>query len=90
MTANEPLVPTRTDETPVLAAQGAGDQMGCDVTVNSEKRARVWYPTYPELKEPDLWNWKLVASHSRRLQRSLKSLAQQAVRPDRREDPAPG
>ena len=47
-------------------------QVSCRVTVNSQKRASSWESTYPELKSADLWDWKLVEKHARRLIRVLK------------------
>lgn len=44
----------------------------CRFTVNSQKRATAWESTYPELKSADLWDWKLVEKHARRLIRVLK------------------
>lgn len=44
----------------------------CYLGVNSEKRADKWKTFYPEMKEPSLWDWKVVSSHHRRLQRVLK------------------
>jgi hypothetical protein len=62
---------------------GAVNEIRCHVTVNSEKRARAWFGTYPELRDPDLWNWKLVEKRARRLQRRLKAFAQQTNPADR-------
>ena len=47
----------------------------CNVDVNSEKRAKTWFTTYPEFKSPDLWNWRIVEKHARRLKRCLQKLA---------------
>ena len=49
-----------------------GGQVDCRFTVNSQKRATAWEQTYPELKSADLWDWKLVEKHARRLIRILK------------------
>lgn len=45
------------------------------VTVNSAKRAGAWSHTYPELKEPELWDWKYVEKQARRMIRVLKKCA---------------
>lgn len=42
---------------------------------NSAARARAWAPTYPELGDPDLWDWRQVARASRRLNRHIQGLA---------------
>ena len=47
----------------------------CDIGSNSEKRALKWESTYPELKSPELWNWKEVGRQCRRLKRVLKKCA---------------
>ena len=44
----------------------------CDISANSEKRAMTWFSTHPELKTPELWNWKEVQKQSRRIKRVLK------------------
>jgi hypothetical protein len=44
------------------------------ICANSPARAQAWAPTYPEWSQPDGWNWKAVASHTRRLQRVLKKV----------------
>lgn len=62
---------------------GSDNLVGCSITVNSEKRANAWFATYPEFRDPDLWNWQLVTRHARRLQRQLKRLAQQTIPADR-------
>ena len=46
--------------------------VSCRFTVNSQKRATAWESTYPELKSADMWDWKLVEKHARRLIRVLK------------------
>jgi len=50
-----------------------GADVECRVAVNSEKRANAWAQTYPELRSPSLWNWKLVEKQARRLIRVLRS-----------------
>ena len=46
--------------------------VSCRVAVNSEKRALTWFATYPDHKDPRLWDWKLVERHARRIIRALK------------------
>ncbi|WP_144395071.1 hypothetical protein [Pleionea sediminis] len=45
------------------------------VSVNSQKRAEAWFQTYPEFKEPSLWEWKYVEKQARRIIRVLKQCA---------------
>ena len=47
----------------------------CDIKANSEKRALKWESTSPELKSPEAWDWKVVGSHCRRLNRVLSKCA---------------
>ncbi len=47
----------------------------CRIAVNSEKRANAWCETYPELKSPNLWDWKMVEKNTRRLIRVLRKCA---------------
>ena len=47
----------------------------CEIDVNSEKRALKWASTYPDLKSPDLWEWKEVQRQCQRLKRVLKKSA---------------
>ena len=54
----------------------------CRLAVNTEKRANTWFATYPEVKSPDLWDWKAVEMHARRLIRELKKHAQQGAPAD--------
>lgn len=49
--------------------------VSCRFAVNSHKRAAGWESMYPELKSADLWDWKLVEKHARRLIRVLKNCA---------------
>lgn len=46
----------------------------CRVAVNSEKRAFKWFDTYPELGDPEKWDWAVVERHARRLVRVVKKL----------------
>ena len=45
------------------------------ISANSERRANKWRSTYTSWDPPETWNWKAVASHTRRLQRVLKTVA---------------
>jgi len=42
---------------------------------NSPKRAAAWAPTYNELGDPAEWDWRCVASSSRKLNRFIRSMA---------------
>lgn len=42
---------------------------------NSETRARNWYPTIPNLGDPDLWDWKAVGRESRKIENMIKKLS---------------
>jgi hypothetical protein len=42
---------------------------------NTEKRALAWQSTHPELGEPASWNWRVVTSLSRRINRFVHRLA---------------
>ena len=42
---------------------------------NSEKRANTWSPHYPSLGDPDDWNWNVVNSFSRKLNRFIRKCA---------------
>jgi hypothetical protein len=44
------------------------------IAANSAARANAWRTTYPAWTAPDLWNWRAVESHTRRLQRILKKV----------------
>ena len=41
---------------------------------NSEKRAQNWFPTIPELGNPDLWHWKAINQESRKIENMIKKL----------------
>lgn len=56
--------------------------IGCRVAVNSENRARTWSDIYPMLGSPDLWDWKVVEKHARRIIRTLRRHARQPVGPE--------
>jgi hypothetical protein len=45
------------------------------VSANSEKRARGWSATYPELGSPDAWDWSAVKAHLARLRGTLRKVA---------------
>lgn len=45
------------------------------ITVNTSKRAETWFPNYPELNEPSLWDWKFVEKQARRIITALKKCA---------------
>ena len=45
------------------------------VSVNSRKRAEAWFQTYPEFKDPSLWDWKFLEKQARRIIRVLKKCA---------------
>jgi hypothetical protein len=46
--------------------------VSCRIAVNSEKRALSWFGTYPDHGDPQLWEWKIVEKHARRIIRALK------------------
>ena len=46
------------------------------VAALSRARASATAPAHPEWGSPDAWNWKAVASHTRRLQRVLAKVTQ--------------
>ena len=50
-----------------------GGMVKCRVATNSKKRADAWSQTFAHLRDPSLWNWKLVEKHTRRLIRKLRS-----------------
>jgi hypothetical protein len=41
---------------------------------NSQERARAWTSTDPDSSPPEVWNWKAVESHTRRLKRVLNKV----------------
>ena len=45
------------------------------VNANSESRAQKWFKTSPEFGAIEAWNWRVVESHKRRLQRVFKKCA---------------
>jgi hypothetical protein len=50
----------------------------CRVAVNSNTRANNWRDTYPLLKSPDLWDWKVVNQHAGRIVRLVRKLGKKA------------
>lgn len=48
------------------------EKVTCRIAVNSEIRAKKWFATYKELKDPGLWDWKIVNKETRRLINVLK------------------
>jgi hypothetical protein len=45
------------------------------VSANSERRARAWSATYPELGVPDAWDWSAVKAHLVRLRGAFRKVA---------------
>jgi hypothetical protein len=56
----------------LISVQLAHEGVRSHIAANSQARAEKWAPTYPLWDGPGTWNWKAVASHTRRLQRVLK------------------
>ena len=54
----------------------------CRAAVNTEKRANSWKDTYLDLKEPSLWQWKVVEKNARRIIRVINKIAQQGTPAD--------
>lgn len=48
----------------------------CRVAVNSQKRAEKWSATYPEFRDPGMWDWKAVQQHAGRIIRRMKKIAE--------------
>jgi hypothetical protein len=48
----------------------------CRVAVNTQKRAEAWADTYPELRDPRLWDWRIVQHHAGRIIRKMKRIAE--------------
>src|SRR5438876_9942810 len=44
----------------------------CRIAVNSEARAGNWYSTYPDFRNPDLWDWGVIKKKAGRLIRLLR------------------
>ena len=49
----------------------------CRVAVNTQKRAEAWASTYPDLRDPGLWDWRVVQQHAGRIIRKMKKIAEQ-------------
>jgi hypothetical protein len=49
--------------------------VGSLISANTQKRARAWASTSPELGSPAEWDWESVGRHLRRLRRVLKLAA---------------
>lgn len=47
------------------------EDVECRIAVNTERRAINWQNTHPELKSPNLWDWKEVESKVGKLIREL-------------------
>lgn len=56
----------------LISVQLAREGVGSRVAANSQARAEKWASTYPDWDGPSVWNWKAMASHTRRLKRVLK------------------
>lgn len=59
----------------IFNIQNMEKELELDCGVNSEKRANAWYDTYPELKQPSLWDWNVVRSTNRSIDRIIKKFA---------------
>ena len=59
----------------IFNIQNKKDGFEIECGVNSEKRANTWYRTYPKLKEPKLWDWDVVGSTHRSIDRIIKKFA---------------
>jgi hypothetical protein len=47
----------------------------CRVAVNTQARAEAWASTYPEFRNPGLWDWSVVQRHAGRIIRKMKTIA---------------
>jgi hypothetical protein len=47
----------------------------CRIAVNSNARAGNWFQTFPELKDPNLWDWEVLNKKAGRLIRLLRKFA---------------
>jgi len=63
----------------LISVQLTPDPLRSRVAANSLARALKWQSTYPSLDPPSTWDWRAVASHTRRLQRVLKSVTSRKV-----------
>jgi hypothetical protein len=57
----------------------------CRVAVNTQKRAEAWAATYPELRDPSLWDWRAIQHHAGRIIRRMKHIAEQTGCTERRD-----
>ncbi|WP_010519152.1 hypothetical protein [Croceivirga radicis] len=57
-----------------LDLKNGENQIECNVSVNSKKRAENWKSTNPEFGNPELWEWKHVESRARKIINRLKKL----------------
>ncbi len=48
---------------------------GVRIAVNTSTRAEAWSPTYPELQQPSLWDWKFIEKQTRRIIKVLRQCA---------------
>jgi hypothetical protein len=49
------------------------EKIECTISANTEKRALTWAPTLSiKFKSPNLWNWKIVESKTRKLIQKLR------------------
>ncbi|MFC4221433.1 hypothetical protein [Flagellimonas marina] len=55
-----------------LDLKNGENQVECNISVNSKKRAENWKNTNPEFGNPELWEWKLVESNARKIINRLK------------------
>ncbi|NER11754.1 hypothetical protein SAMN06265375_1112 [Muriicola jejuensis] len=55
-----------------LDLKNGENQIECNVSVNSKKRAENWKSTNPEFGNPELWEWKNVESRTRKIINRLK------------------
>jgi hypothetical protein len=53
----------------------------CRVAVNSQKRAEAWVDTYPDFRDPGLWDWRAVQRHAGRIIRRMKKIAESQCDP---------
>tara|TARA_R110001583_G_scaffold55092_1_gene167871 strand:- start:68 stop:571 length:504 start_codon:yes stop_codon:yes gene_type:complete len=55
-----------------LDLQNGDNRIECRVSINSKKRAENWKSTNPEFGNPELWEWKIVESTTRKIINRLK------------------
>lgn len=54
------------------------EKIKCRISVNSEKRAQNWEPTYPELGQAIEWDWVVIKKLAGKLTRTLIKLGKLA------------